>query len=62
MRKDKVLVVYLPDCHESIGQEIAGRMKEYYHKPVFVITRTKEGLEKAPEDRFEESYHMFFRK
>ena len=41
---DKVLVVYLPDCHESIAGIIAGRIKERYHKPVFVITKSEEGL------------------
>ena len=55
--KDKVLVVYLPDCHESIAGIIAGRMKEYYHKPVFVITRTKEGLKGS--GRSIEAYHMY---
>ena len=51
------LVVYLPDCHESIAGIIAGRMKEYYHKPVFVITRTKEGLKGS--GRSIEAYHMY---
>ena len=54
---DKVLVVYLPNCHESIAGIIAGRMKEHYHKPVFVITRTKEGLKGS--GRSIEAYHMY---
>ena len=54
---DKVLVVYLPECHESIAGIIAGRMKEYYHKPVFVLTRTKEGLKGS--GRSIEAYHMY---
>ncbi len=54
---DKVLVVYLPNCHESIAGIIAGRMKEHYHKPVFVITRTKRRIKRLwPFDR---SYHMY---
>ena len=53
----KVLVVYLPNCHESIAGIIAGRMKEHYHKPVFVITRTKEGLKGS--GRSIEAYHMY---
>ena len=57
IRGDKVLVIYLPDCHESIAGIIAGRMKEYYHKPVFVITRTKEGLKGS--GRSIEAYHMY---
>ncbi|MDO5799022.1 MAG: single-stranded-DNA-specific exonuclease RecJ [Eubacteriales bacterium] len=37
--KDRVLVVYLPDCHESLAGIIAGRIREKYHKPVFVLTK-----------------------
>ena len=36
--KDKVLVVYLPDCHESLAGIVAGRIRENYYKPVFVLT------------------------
>ena len=39
-QNDKVLVVYLPDCHESLAGIIAGRLRERYNKPSFVITRT----------------------
>ena len=56
-KDDQVLVVYLPECHESIAGIIAGRMKEHYHKPVFVITRTKEGLKGS--GRSIEAYHMY---
>lgn len=35
---EKVLVVYLPDCHESLAGIIAGRIRELYYKPVFVLT------------------------
>ena len=56
-KDDQVLVVYLPKCHESIAGIIAGRMKEHYHKPVFVITRTKEGLKGS--GRSIEAYHMY---
>ena len=55
--KDKVLVVFLPDCHESIAGIIAGRIRECYNKPVFVITRTKEGLKGS--GRSIEGYHMY---
>lgn len=54
---DKVLVVFLQDCHESIAGIIAGRIRECYNKPVFVITRTKEGLKGS--GRSIESYHMY---
>lgn len=40
-KKDKVLVLYLPDCHESLAGIIAGRIKERYYKPVLVFTDTK---------------------
>lgn len=43
MLKDKVLVVYLPDCHESIAGIIAGRIKERYYRPTFVITNSEDG-------------------
>lgn len=54
---DKVLVVFLPDCHESIAGIIAGRIRECYNKPVFVITRTKEGLKGS--GRSIETYSMY---
>lgn len=44
LQKDKVLVIYLPDCHESIAGIIAGRVRERFLKPTFVVTRTTEGL------------------
>lgn len=44
LRKDKVLVVYLPDCHESIAGIIAGRIKERYHRPTLVLTDTVDGV------------------
>ena len=43
MLKDRVLVIYLPDCHESIAGIIAGRIKERYYRPTFVITNAEEG-------------------
>lgn len=55
--EDKVLVVYLPDCHESLAGIIAGRIKEKYHKPVFVLTKGEEGVKGS--GRSIESYHMY---
>lgn len=55
--QDKVLVIFLPDCHESIAGIIAGRIRECYNKPVFVITRTREGLKGS--GRSIETYHMY---
>lgn len=55
--KDRVLVIYLPDCHESIAGIIAGRIREKYYKPVFVLTRAKEGVKGS--GRSIESYSMY---
>lgn len=39
LKNDRVLVIYLPECHESLAGIIAGRIREKYHKPAFVLTR-----------------------
>ena len=57
LRDDKVLVVYLPDCHESLAGIIAGRIRERYHKPVFVLTDSEEGVKGS--GRSIEAYHMY---
>ena len=44
LRDDRVLVVYLPDCHESLAGIIAGRIRERYYRPVFVLTRGEEAV------------------
>ena len=54
---DKVLVVYLPECHESLAGIIAGRLKEHYYKPAFVLTKTEQGLKGS--GRSIEGYSMF---
>lgn len=54
---DKVLVIFLTDCHESLAGIIAGRIKERYHKPVFVLTRTEEGVKGS--GRSIEAYNMY---
>ncbi len=46
LKEDCVLVVYLPDCHESIAGIIAGRLKERYYRPTFVLTKTENGAKK----------------
>ena len=56
-KDDKVLVVYLPDCHESLAGIIAGRIRERYHKPVFVLTGSEEGVKGS--GRSIEAYHMY---
>lgn len=55
--QDRVLVIFLPDCHESLAGIIAGRIREKYNKPVFVLTKG-ETLVKGS-GRSIESYSMF---
>ena len=57
LREDRVLVVYLPDCHESLAGIIAGRLRERYHKPAFVLTRTENGVKGS--GRSIEAYSMY---
>lgn len=56
-KDDKVLVVYLPDCHESIAGIIAGRIRERYYRPTFVLTKSEEGVKGS--GRSIEAYNMF---
>lgn len=57
LKEDRVLIVFLPECHESIAGIIAGRIREKYYKPVLVFTRTAEGVKAS--GRSIEGYHMF---
>ncbi|HIZ13411.1 MAG TPA: single-stranded-DNA-specific exonuclease RecJ [Candidatus Mediterraneibacter stercorigallinarum] len=57
LKDDRVLVVYLPDCHESIAGIIAGRIRERYYRPVFVLTKAEEGVKGS--GRSIEAYDMF---
>ena len=54
---DKVLVVYLPDIHESLAGIIAGRIRERYERPTFVLTKGEEGVKGR--GRSIDSYHMY---
>ena len=54
---DRVLVIYLPDCHESLAGIIAGRIREKYNKPVFVLTKGETIVKGS--GRSIESYSMF---
>ena len=56
-KQDKVYVVYLPECHESIAGIIAGRIREKYHRPVFVLTKAVEGVKGS--GRSIEAYSMY---
>lgn len=55
--KDRVLVVYLPDCHECLAGIIAGRIREAYNKPVFVLTKGADGVKGS--GRSIEAYSMY---
>ncbi len=57
LKEDRVLVVYLPECHESLAGIIAGRIRERYYRPVFVLTKGEEAVKGS--GRSIETYSMF---
>ncbi len=57
LERDKVLVVFLPEVHESLAGIIAGRVRERYNHPVFILTRGEEGVKGS--GRSVEGYHMY---
>lgn len=57
LKNDKVLVLFLQECHESLAGIIAGRVREKYGKPVFVLTRGEDGIKGS--GRSIEGYHMY---
>lgn len=57
IKYDKVLVIYLPDCHESLAGIVAGRIRERYHKPTFILTKAECGLKGS--GRSIDAYHMY---
>ena len=57
LKNDRVLVVYLPDCHESLAGIIAGRIREKYHKPAFILTKGEKSAKGS--GRSIESYSMY---
>ena len=52
-----MLVIFLPDCHESLAGIIAGRIRERYHKPVFILTKAEQGAKGS--GRSIENYDMY---
>lgn len=54
---DKVMVIYLPEVHESLAGIIAGRIRERYHHPVFILTKSEEGVKGS--GRSIDTYHMY---
>lgn len=57
LHEDRVLVIYLPACHESLAGIVAGRIRESYYKPVFVLTDAEDGIKGS--GRSIEAYHMY---
>lgn len=57
MEKDKVLVIYLPEVHESIAGIIAGRIREKYYKPTFILTKAEDGVKGS--GRSTEEFSMY---
>lgn len=57
MKEDRVMVLYLPDCHESIAGIIAGRIRENYYRPVYVLTDSENGVKGS--GRSIEEYDMY---
>lgn len=57
LKEDKVLVVYLPECHESLAGIVAGRVRERFYKPTFILTKAEEGVKGS--GRSIETYHMY---
>ena len=57
LKNADVLVVYLPECHESLAGIVAGRIREKYYRPVFVLTKGAEGLKGS--GRSIETWHMY---
>lgn len=57
LKEDKVLVIYLPKCHESLAGIVAGRIREKYYKPTFVLTNAEKGAKGS--GRSIDTYHMY---
>lgn len=57
IKNDNVLLVFLPECHESLAGIVAGRIREKYYKPTFVLTRSEEGVKGS--GRSIDAYHMY---
>ncbi len=57
IEQDKVMLIYLPQVHESLAGIIAGRIRERYHHPVFILTKSEEGVKGS--GRSIDTYHMY---
>ena len=54
---DRVLVIYLPNTHESLAGIIAGRIRERYYRPTLIVTDSEGGMLKGSA-RSIEAYNM----
>lgn len=54
---DPVLVLYLPECHESLAGIIAGRIREKFYRPTIILTDAEEGIKGS--GRSIDGYHMY---
>lgn len=54
---DRVLVIFLSDCHESLAGIVAGRIREAYYRPTLVVTRSEHGAKGS--GRSIEGYSMY---
>ena len=54
---DKILVIYLPKCHESLAGIVAGRVRERCHRPVFILTDGEQDVKGS--GRSIEAYPMY---
>lgn len=57
LQEDNVLVIYLPDCHESLAGIVAGRVRERFYKPTFILTQAEDGIKGS--GRSIDAYHMY---
>lgn len=57
LKEQEVLVIYMPDCHESLAGIVAGKVREKYYKPVFVLTKGEDGIKGS--GRSIETWHMY---
>jgi len=57
LKNDRVLVIYLPNCHESLAGIVAGRVRERFYKPTLVLTKAEDGIKGS--GRSIDTYHMY---
>ncbi len=58
-KDERVYLVYIKDCHESVAGIIAGRLRERYYRPVLVFTDASEEGQIKASGRSIDDYDMF---